>query len=517
MFASAAVPSRAGAAGPSVNDDSPGDGTAPSADTLKAMFEALSDTFMRKLEEDGDLPMQATDADATSSNLARRMATASESGVIAPLLAIGEIAETAKQERKQGFTESEKELDFDKTQQQALVETTSVMSRMLALVALLGGIAVFAVYSVTYFTGTRVEGEELTDATAADLELDAVSRKESEERVKIYVTAMTCIGFAGALVWGLVGLEVPPKHAFYSIPPLILAGLFPKIYYLLGGEDLNSLATVSVICIAFAISGAPVPEIMYSFRREYGEDLAGSGARQRQAEIGGLVQLQTIVKTKRQRIRRAVAAMLPALVTLLTIVFYSIVIFGMNDAMDHNAWKVSVALLALVVKVAGNKLQLKLIDKANVATWVADLMLFFYEFSTALLCRLLQLSIPSENAAKLMSLFSAIAEMAVRVYFYNLYIKAWCSKKGKMNKKELLAYQKRGKLRVQDGERHGGGVPFEPLRRGDACLSQLDWLLKLHERRSGGVSSVEDLRVPADPRAVPRFLRDVHGDQRGVE
>jgi len=63
----------------------------------------------------------------------------------------------------------------------------------------------------------------------------------------------------------------------------------------------------------------------------------------------------------------------------------------------------------------------------------------------------LQLSIPDPEVAKLMSLFSAIVEVSVRLYFFNAFLKAGLKNQGNMTAEETEAYYKRGQLRVQDG------------------------------------------------------------------
>jgi len=70
--------------------------------------------------------------------------------------------------------------------------------------------------------------------------------------------------------------------------------------------------------------------------------------------------------------------------------------------------------------------------------WLTAFNLFAYEFATATLLRVLQLSIPNEHIAQLMSLFSTVAEVCVRVFFFNRF-----------------KFAQRGKLRVVDG---GGDV-----------------------------------------------------------
>ena len=58
---------------------------------------------------------------------------------------------------------------------------------------------------------------------------------------------------------------------------------------------------------------------------------------------------------------------------------------------------VATTALALAVKIAGNKLLLKLIAKQN--AFVTDTLHFGRELVTALLVRVLQLSIPDPSAA----------------------------------------------------------------------------------------------------------------------
>jgi hypothetical protein len=410
--------------------------------SMRTLVLQMENTKERKEDEEEGGPV--TD-DAANNLSKRRAALNGDEEILDSLLAISAQAAIAKQEIKQGFKATDKVLDYDITTVKALRRTSSAITKMLLCVTLLGGICVLAILSITIFTN----GKDPSDAA------DSVDifKKEREEGVKVYLAALSCTGDMGLLVWVLVGLGVPLKNALYCTPPLILAGVFPLIYYALGGEDLNSLSILLVLCVSFAISMATVPDIMYSFRREDGEDVAASVGQRQNAEADDIVVRKEPVKVKttKERLKIAIRAVMPGFFILALIVFYSIGIFRMSDAMEHNAWKVAVALFALVIKVVGNKLQLRLIAKANMASWVADAMLFAFEFATALMCRLLQLSIPSQSAAQVISLCSAVVEIAVRIFFYHMYIKVWLTKAGKMNKENRLVYQKRGKLRVQDG------------------------------------------------------------------
>ncbi len=60
----------------------------------------------------------------------------------------------------------------------------------------------------------------------------------------------------------------------------------------------------------------------------------------------------------------------------------------------------SVVLLALLVKMGGNKLQLLLLKNFPKAPlWLSNISVFAYEYATALLIRMMMLSIPSQSTA----------------------------------------------------------------------------------------------------------------------
>lgn len=66
--------------------------------------------------------------------------------------------------------------------------------------------------------------------------------------------------------------------------------------------------------------------------------------------------------------------------------------------------------------------------------------------------RVLQMSLPDERTAQLVGLVGAVGEVAVRIFYFNLYLKAGIAstKKG-MDEDQKYAYALRGKMRVQDG------------------------------------------------------------------
>ena len=81
--------------------------------------------------------------------------------------------------------------------------------------------------------------------------------------------------------------------------------------------------------------------------------------------------------------------------------------------------------------------------------WVTDIHLYQYEITTALIVRMLQLSLPDENTAMLIGLAGAVIEVGTRIFFYVMFMKKGLSNP-LMTSKEKKAYAKRGKLRVQD-------------------------------------------------------------------
>ena len=85
----------------------------------------------------------------------------------------------------------------------------------------------------------------------------------------------------------------------------------------------------------------------------------------------------------------------------------------------------------------------------NYPMWAADSCLYSYEYSTALIVRMLQLSLPDENTAMLIGLAGAIVEVGTRIFFYMLFLKKGLANP-RMTEEEKMKYAQRGKLRVQD-------------------------------------------------------------------
>jgi hypothetical protein len=85
----------------------------------------------------------------------------------------------------------------------------------------------------------------------------------------------------------------------------------------------------------------------------------------------------------------------------------------------------------------------------NLPAWASDTNLYAYEYSTALIVRILQLSLPDENTAMLIGLAGAVVEVGTRIFFYMLFLKKGLANP-RMTDEEKKKYAQRGKMRVQD-------------------------------------------------------------------
>ena len=119
---------------------------------------------------------------------------------------------------------------------------------------------------------------------------------------------------------------------------------------------------------------------------------------------------------------------------------------------ESNVWKSSVALVALGLKVAGNKVLLVLVGSGE-HNWVADLNMFMYEYITSLSCRVMQLSIPDEQTARYVALAGLAVEIGVRVFYFNLFTRTGLRmiSKGEWGEEQRKKFKRQGMMRVVDG------------------------------------------------------------------
>ncbi len=93
-------------------------------------------------------------------------------------------------------------------------------------------------------------------------------------------------------------------------------------------------------------------------------------------------------------------------------------------------------------------------NNQRIPLWSSQTAVFFYEYMTALLIRVMLHSVPNENVAIYLSLFNAAVELMTRTWFFVGYI----STGGKYlvglaagESKFHRTYVRRGQLRVIDG------------------------------------------------------------------
>jgi len=143
---------------------------------------------------------------------------------------------------------------------------------------------------------------------------------------------------------------------------------------------------------------------------------------------------------------------LPTLFVAFTIFVLTLGVFELFRQKESNAWKSSVALLALGLKVAGNKVLLMLLGSSE-HSWVADMNMFMYEYVTSLSCRVMQLSIPDEQTARYVSLAGLAAEIGVRVFYFNLFTRTGLRmiSRGEWGEEQRKRFKRQGMMRVVDG------------------------------------------------------------------
>jgi hypothetical protein len=111
-----------------------------------------------------------------------------------------------------------------------------------------------------------------------------------------------------------------------------------------------------------------------------------------------------------------------------------------------------VIVFGLLVKVTGNKLQLYLLTRSKMPFFGTDVLVFWYELVTALLIRVMLLSIPDENTAVLLSLFTAATELMTRTWFFVDYISTGAKERADLGLAgDNRMFRRRGIARVVDG------------------------------------------------------------------
>mmetsp|Transcript_19166 Transcript_19166/g.39927 ORF Transcript_19166/g.39927 Transcript_19166/m.39927 type:complete len:315 (+) Transcript_19166:682-1626(+) len=281
-----------------------------------------------------------------------------------------------------------------------------------------------ALFGVGEFTTDIYETQGFNDIYA----------RERAQRARQYLCASASLAWAVTCAFTTFAFEGGIRYHHYAKYFIVMSvpAFLPTIYFACGGETLSADVLVVILAFFFGICVSMVGDVVPQNWVENFQIRAVEAARKNRAiELGEEVEVQ-VKKTKKQRLKIAVLGALPVLFTAGVIVFYTICIFALYNAYSSDEWKAAISVVALLVKVSGNKTELMLIQLTGLETvWITDGMLFGYECSTALICVVLQLYIPSLQLAQFMSLFGCILEMGVRVFWFNNYLKDRLRKNGK--------------------------------------------------------------------------------------
>ncbi|GMI41161.1 hypothetical protein TrCOL_g2731 [Triparma columacea] len=195
----------------------------------------------------------------------------------------------------------------------------------------------------------------------------------------------------------------------------------PVLCYTFGVEYIDSTVLIVIFCVGGGFATGLVTDGISKYYIYDTSWVAADAARTRSEGTN-----EGPAATHSSRAHRAKVAFIisfPVTFILVVIAIYSLGIFRIYNASNSSAAKAAVAVLGLLIKVTGNKALLVLLNLGDLTSWIQDVMMFMYEYSTALLCRIMQLSIPDPTAAMLMSLFGANLEMGVRVFFFTDFLK----------------------------------------------------------------------------------------------
>ena len=362
----------------------------------------------------------------------RRRAVQSEGEILNALSRLGDHLEQEKRTERIGIYKYKRFSNWKLSPQAAIFLTLKVMSRMLMLTALASAMCYLIVRIVLH-------------------SIDETSNYESKIRsvfesiITLYIVGVIGVfNFIGAL--HLCSRNQSKLWTAFSLTALLI------MLTVSGGGILIPKPVIILIMIIMVFFGCLIMMYYYVEAREsdggrYLEYVAAKRAKKILKGVGkgSVIERKTLGK----KLKLSVLSGLPGFLILGMLVGYILMGLYLYDAFPSSEWKVFVALFALGVKVVGNKGLLLVVEKAKPRPWLVDAFLFFYEFGTSLMCRILQMSIPDERTAQLVSLASCVVEIAVRILFYVLFLRkglkvdAWDDKKQR-------EYAAAGVLRVKD-------------------------------------------------------------------
>jgi hypothetical protein len=348
---------------------------------------------------------------------------------------------------------------------EALGCTTKIMIKMLLnVLVLIAGVAICTTSissSLARVTPERSAEEQFGEGgnhTAAELvELpdfeDVLSEDRSRTAVLSGTTWFACSLWIVQVVMAYFSCVTSMARLalilslILGIPPL---GIY--LFYENGGSDFSGVwATVLIIVATGLGTVITVYETLSSRDSEAGAGIIKMAGKRAEHLLQSDGTAETSTRTTKQKLKLALISAVPSLFILGVVVIYVTVIFAAFGYQESSIWKAVVTIIAMGVKIVGNKGLLKL--AIGKTPFITDWLLFTYEYATATLLRVLQMSIPDESIAINLSLFGAVLEVCVRIYFFNRYIHAGLlrTKHKTMTASEQFEYAVWGRMRVADG------------------------------------------------------------------
>ena len=250
-------------------------------------------------------------------------------------------------------------------------------------------------------------------------------------------------------------------RALSLLVPWLLPLFVWAMYFGLGG-DVRSVS-------AYAVSGTIVlvtgPGLTFSaFHigntiRARPEVEASRNAVVALQELGASHQGHT--RSKRKTAMFAIKNALPFLLGAGTAGLYVFGIFAAYREAAETWQKALVYFFALLVKVGCNKATLLLMQRLpNMEIAFADDAAFFGEYTTALLCRVLVLSMPDLNTAQLLSVTNSLIELGVRNLFLVKHLVAGMRLEADDDRTK---WGMRGLWRTMDGNNDNVPPPAQPM------------------------------------------------------
>ena len=348
------------------------------------------------------------------------------------LVSLLDLGKKQRDQRWLGF-DAENFFMFDINVPRALLRTSTLITKMLLAVTIASSLSFASIRIVNMYVqmSTREVGDgDNAAARAATVEVLALLFGWWQFWNFLCISLFTGLSPIQSLFCALPNpLMVLPVYFFSSSA----SSLFFSVYIVVVGGF-----TVSLPAYFMIVNNER--EKMNIAVRNTKKDLAGQNA-------------EEVKQSKGKLIRLIFFLCMPILFVLGTTLTYTLVVFRMFRAVDSNFWMLAVTMFAQAIKIAGNKVMLVLLSKQSefVDPWYMDFMLFFYEETTALLCRVLQLSIEDRDTAIFCSVFGALAEMAVRVFYFQLFLSHGLKKDGQWeSESEIFSYALRGKMRALD-------------------------------------------------------------------